>query len=484
MLQTVLLEGSWGSFFGHFHPLFVHLPIGMLLIGMVLEYYIRYKNQTILNDASSIVFFWGSVSAILSCVAGYYLKQGGGYEESTLNWHQYLGIAVAAVSVLFYLSKKWDFLAKARNGMLVSIAVLLAVTGHLGGNMTHGSDYLTTGLPQPYKGWLGGADKANKKKETDPTKAIVYKDVIEPIFEAKCWQCHNSEKQKGELRMDTEAFFTKGGKHGAIFKANDPTGSELIKRAMMDIDEELHMPPKGKEQLTEAEIALINWWIKSGGSFTQKVAEAPQDDKIKPILAAAFGGAAIVGGMVAGAPATESPIYNLKLPKATEADIKALINKKLVVETISNQSSLLSINAVNFKEFADKDMASVNKVGNLTVWLKLTDTQITDASLTQIAKLPNLIKLHLTNTKITDNGIAALVGSKNLEYINLVGTQVTNGVFAKLGTFKNLKKVFLWQTKVTKEAVNAFRISHPNIEIDYGWEEVEPIKDSITTTIQ
>lgn len=46
------------------------------------------------------------------------------------------------------------------------------------------------------------------------------------------------------------------------------------------------MPPKGKPQLTEPEIQLIHWWIAQGGAdFKKKVADVPQDDKIKVVLA-------------------------------------------------------------------------------------------------------------------------------------------------------------------------------------------------------
>ncbi|MGL4632849.1 MAG: c-type cytochrome domain-containing protein, partial [Leadbetterella sp.] len=421
MFSAILLAGSWGSFFGHFHPLFVHLPIGFLLIGILLEYLIIKKGKESLNEASTIIFFWGTVSAILSCIAGYYLKKSGGYEESTLNWHQYLGIGVALVSFLFYISKKWDIMQKLRAYMLFSIVGLLGVTGHLGGNMTHGSDYLTIGLPQPYKGWIVGKEKAKPIREKDPAKALVYNDVVEPIFEAKCFQCHNSEKQKGDLRMDTQDFLAKGGKHGPIFLANNAEGSELVKRSLLDLDDELHMPPKGKDQLTEQEIAILKWWIQNGASFTKKVSEIKEDDQIKPMFTAILGSSMqATSGKDVGGDQSVNPVYSLKVDKAKDSDIKMLESKSLVVEKLSNESNLLSISAVNYRGLNDNDMGIFSNISSQSAWIKLNDTQITDKSLQVLAKLPNLVRLDLSYTKISDGGVSYLSSSKNLEYLNLV----------------------------------------------------------------
>jgi hypothetical protein len=80
-------------------------------------------------------------------------------------------------------------------------------------------------------------------------------------------------------------FTLKGGKHGAIIKANDPANSELIKRLLLPEEDEHHMPPKGKTPLTEQEIALLHWWIQQGASFNKKVAQLKPDEKVKPLLA-------------------------------------------------------------------------------------------------------------------------------------------------------------------------------------------------------
>jgi hypothetical protein len=37
---------------------------------------------------------------------------------------------------------------------------------------------------------------------------------IEPMFKKVCYECHNADKQKGDLRMDTREALLKGGASG------------------------------------------------------------------------------------------------------------------------------------------------------------------------------------------------------------------------------------------------------------------------------
>ncbi len=476
---------EWANFVGHFHPLLVHLPIGILFIGFILLYIDQKTANSTLSKAINITFFWGAVSAVLSCVAGYYLKETGGYDETTLYWHQNFGIGVAAISTLIYVVKKmstvtWlSFFNKLLMPIAAILTILIIITGHLGGNMTHGSDFLTAAMPQPYKGWLGIESKQEAKKQQkiiDPAMAIAYTDVIQPILENKCYKCHSSEKQKGDLRMDTKDFLQKGGKNGPIFLAGNATSSEMIKRALLPENDDDHMPPKGKPQLTENEIALLHWWIQNGANFDKKVIEIQQDDKVKPILASLLAGAA--GAVLANKTEPESAVYSMKVSAAKEADINKLKEKNILVMPLAKDLNLLEVSCVNTKDFNDEQAKLLPTLANQIVWLKLSNTKITDTATTEIGKLPNLVKLFLTNTAITDAGLDKLSGLKNLEYINLVNTKITDAGLAKLAKIKSLRKIFLWQTLVSKPAFEAFKKANPTILADMGWEGKALLSDT------
>ena len=51
---------------------------------------------------------------------------------------------------------------------------------------------------------LGGDSEVVVKIKPIPNvqEAIIYTDIIKPIFQSKCYGCHGPTKQKGKLRLD------------------------------------------------------------------------------------------------------------------------------------------------------------------------------------------------------------------------------------------------------------------------------------------
>lgn len=92
----------------------------------------------------------------------------------------------------------------------------------------------------------------------------LYKDVVAPILDNKCTDCHGETKQKGRLRLDTYAFIRKGGEDGPVVRAGDPQKSKLYRLLQLPLRDEDHMPPAKKTQMTAGEIAAIRWWIEKG----------------------------------------------------------------------------------------------------------------------------------------------------------------------------------------------------------------------------
>ncbi|MBK8094014.1 MAG: hypothetical protein IPK32_19095 [Verrucomicrobiaceae bacterium] len=75
-------------------------------------------------------------------------------------------------------------------------------------------------------------------------KAIVYRDVIAPIMQAKCVGCHGEEKKKGKLQLHTFAAILKGGGDGPnTVIAKNTKDSLMLTRAALPTDDDEHMPP-------------------------------------------------------------------------------------------------------------------------------------------------------------------------------------------------------------------------------------------------
>ena len=90
---------------------------------------------------------------------------------------------------------------------------------------------------------------------------------IKPVLKTKCYACHSSLKQKGDLRLDAGKFIHESG----IIK------KELLARVTHNNPEE-RMPPKGGP-LSKVQIDLLGDWIATGAKYPadEVIASKPQD---------------------------------------------------------------------------------------------------------------------------------------------------------------------------------------------------------------
>jgi uncharacterized membrane protein len=486
--MTILAISEWTSFFGRFHPLLVHLPIGFLIIVGVFELLKIMGRLNVGQDIIRVIIFVSAFSATIACLAGYFLSLEGGYNEDMLEEHKLQGIWLTVFCWIAWLAKNtWLNERVGVNKIFYAPALLLSlifmlVAGHHGGNLTHGETYLTDNTPQPFRAWLGISEKTKKtlENQTDKPKiqnineALVYRDIIQPIFKQKCEQCHNANKMKGNLRIDQVALLKKGGKHGAIFVANNVIESEFIKRILLPESDDDHMPPKGKVQITESELALMKWWIEQGAPFDKKVSQVQISESVKPILTS-------LGGIEAS-PLSTNVVQQDKFTveekilsetvSAIDDNIKADLKKSgALILPFAQNNNFVEISYINNSKFSDVQANILAKAPEQTLWLRLSDTQITDKTLAEVGKLTNLTRLHLEQTKITDGGLKELSTLKNLEYLNLIGTKITDTGIKQLASLKNLKKLYLWKTDVTPKGAEELKKSIPSVRIDLGMTE-------------
>ena len=481
MLIPLLQASPWALFIGRFHPVLVHLPIGFLLIAALIEIGRRTGKISVSESTVVFVLFWSAVSATFACIAGYLLSLGGGYDEDLLGAHMLKGIGVAVFAWVAWIVKSDRLAGKISFGKAVylpafAVAVVLTMTaGHDGGSLTHGDGYLTQYTPEPFRSLAGMDPIQEKAKEikpiTDVQQAVVYKDIVQPILEARCTQCHNASKKKGDLRMDELALLMKGGENGPALVPGKGAESDMIKRCLLDESDDNHMPPKGKPQLSTEQIALLSWWIDQGAPVDKKVAELAVSDQVKPALASLGGGSATGGA--GSAKQKESAIATLKVSPAKEADIQAMRKAGLIVNTLSQDQNLIEVSAVNAPKFSDKDIALLLPVAEQITWLKLGGTQITDSGLKEIAKLKNLTKLHLEHTGVTDQGIAQIKSLPHLEYLNVIDTKIGDAGLKNIATIKGLRSIYVWQSAVTDSTVAQTARQNKGLQIVNGFSAAE-----------
>lgn len=108
---------------------------------------------------------------------------------------------------------------------------------------------------------------------TESSKAksgtIHYFDQVQPILEARCYDCHQGGKAKGGLRLDQHASALKGGEaDGPSISPGNVKDSSMIWRIIPEEAEDDIMPPKG-DPLSKKEIAILTKWIEEGAAWPQ-----------------------------------------------------------------------------------------------------------------------------------------------------------------------------------------------------------------------
>jgi len=437
---------------GHLHPALVHLPIGILLIALLLIWLSKKERYHISHQVIKIVLLVGVFSAVLSCGTGYVLSMQDEYEKPLVVWHMWMGIAVAIASMFLYMKLARQEFDIIYNLLAVALLILIFITGHLGGSLTHGSDYLSFGS--------GEDDTIAIKPIPNVQEAKVYADVIQPIFQTKCYSCHSSRKQKGGLRLDKFELMMKGGKDGKIIMPGNPDESDMIKRLLLPNENEDHMPPRDKPQPNDKQIALLHWWIENGNDTAKKVKDMPQPEPIKSYL---------LSLQQDRLKPPSLPIVPLAaIEKADDKAIEQLKDKGVIVLPVAQGSNYLMANFVTATNITDKDFALLLPIKKQLVWLKCGDSKIGDSALNYIAQCTHINFLQLNNTLITDKGLQQLASLKQLQSLNLVGTNVTGEGFKALADLKQLRSLYLYQTKINKEELATLKKEFPKTLLDSG----------------
>ncbi|SPE62729.1 Leucine-rich repeat, ribonuclease inhibitor subtype [Verrucomicrobia bacterium] len=450
-------------FFGRFHPLLVHLPIGLILLLALLELLALAPRFKAANANAGLILGLAVPVAIVSVVCGWLLSSSAGYPADLLQWHKWSGISTAALCAMAALSYWLDCKRLYRVLLFFGVATL-TVASHFGGSLTHGSDYLVRYAPAPFRRFLGAKPilKVNPDRDLKPSvPQPFFTQNIQPLFQQNCVVCHGPDKSKAKLRLDSFAALLKGGDSGPVVVPGKSGQSELIERLRLPLDHEDHMPPQGKPQPSPEDLALLEWWIDAGAPADKTMADLHPPASIARILQARSGLPALVTKIPPPRPLAD--ILPIAARLADELGI--------VISPLGQEAPWLQCNAsLAGTNFADPQLAQLAPLDLNLRWLDLAGTKVTDAGLAHMGELPNLARLHLERTDISDAGLAHLAALPSLEYLDLYGTQVTDAGLAHLQDSPRLKHLFLWQTRVTPAAAKAFADSRADQAQIQAWQ--------------
>ena len=444
-------------FLGRFHPLLVHLPIGFLILAILIEIYcsiFKIKiNHRIVNFTWFIAFF----SSVLTTVLGLLVAETGHYIDENLFMHKIFGLSLTAISFISWFLRLSIFsnlfsssLKTLSNTIII---VLLTLTGHYGGNLTHGETYLVDYAPENIKELVV---KKNKYVELEIDSVKVYDDLIQPIFNQKCVSCHNKEISRGNLNMDSYSNLLKGGSSGIPINKSDPRKSLLIRRITMPTSELKYMPPDG-EPVSFDEIKTLIWWINNFDKSNENLVSLKVEDDIKESLE-----------MLYSLNFTEKQWFEkISIDKLDESLVQNIDKRVFQIKFISDDKKFLSVKYLQ-KNVSVSDIEKLEKISKYIAYFTAKSSNISNELIKGISNFENLVKLEIQDNNIDDESIKILQSLKNLEILNIHNTKITNKSIEVLKKFKNLKRAYVWGTSISRSEIDEFNRKEEKLKLIGG----------------
>ena len=398
------------KYLGNFHPVVLHLPIGAFLFTFLLFVSQKYLKSNF-NPAVRMGLLFSFITSIITSIFGYILHLNGDYDSVLVDRHMWLAIATTIlIGFVLYLHKK----QKPYNHILSSFVfatVLLTITGHNGGSLTHGKDYLK--LP----------DFEKEISIVSYDSIHVFNQVISPILDSKCVKCHNTGKSKGNLMLSSIDKILLGGEKGQIIKSNSSVDSRLYTYLNLPIDDEMHMPPDGNSQLNDNEKELIKLWIDEGADF-YNFRKMNDDNFSKEIL-------------------SFLPKEIASVDPPNRNDLVKLIENEFRIERISTENNFIDVKYQG-KSFKQSYLRLLSKVSDNIKRLDLSFVDLSSIDLSRVDNFENLTYLNLNNTKLTTKKIQKL--DLDIQTLILSNNNFDVSVFDKFISNPTNERVFAYNT--------------------------------------
>ena len=419
------------KYLGNFHPVVLHLPIGAFLFTLLLFAYQKFtKIKLTIPIRLGLIFSF--ISAIVSSILGFILQFYGEYDNSLVNFHMWLAVITTLLIGLIYFLHKKNEDNKYIAHSFVSAVIFMTVTGHYGGSITHGKDYLK--LPE-----------INQTVRFVSYDSIhVYDDVVSTIIDSKCVKCHNMSKSKGGLMLTSEEQMNKGGENGKIFLANNSSDSKLYTYLNLPLNDKMHMPPDGNSQLTENEKNIIKMWIDSGAQFDgfTKIVDDDYSNEILNYL---------------------PPLVASVNPPSKNSLIK-LIESNFRIERISIESNFIDLK-YDGTSFGSKQFNLLLKVSKNIQRLDLSNIDFSMINSTKLKKLKNLKYLNLTNTNFNSKDLYNI--PETVEILILSKNNIEPENLLEISSRPQLKKVFAYNT-ISDDELKISLADQSNNKIYFG----------------
>ena len=134
------------SFIGNFHPLLVHFPIALVLAAAAAELLVIVTPRQAWRTVAVANIRAGAAMGVVTVLTGWLFASPLMDANPSLEWHRWVGMAGAAGAIgaallslrLHVSSRRPAFVYRVT---LFVTALLVAITGHLGGTLVWGAGF-------------------------------------------------------------------------------------------------------------------------------------------------------------------------------------------------------------------------------------------------------------------------------------------------------------------------------------------------------
>ena len=459
---------DWEIFIGRFHPLMVHLPIGIFILGYILEVLLQTGFRNLVESRKIVIITYsiGLLAGVVAAITGWLLSFSNDYGIEALHDHKQLGILtlVAMLLVIIYQIKAPDTKGKLKlSGSTIAI-VLISLTGHLGGNLTHGSTYLLEYGPDILKD--DAQESTLRLREMNPDSLMIYADIIQPLIQRQCLECHNAEENYGGLVLEKYSDLFKEAAHEIPVIAGSPERSEFLKRVSLPLDHEKIMPPK-KGGFGYTDVQILRYWIENGADSLASFNSETMNKELIGLIHRDY-----------GLDYSPKPYYEkVRLDSLDEGILTQIRGAGFRANYLGENNLLLD---VEYKgdSMGENQIDMLNQVSNQITFLKIADCNLSDDLVAQMTNIQHLTRIDLSKNQLTAKVIDFLIKHPHLESANLNNTDITKEPLLKLLSQPGLKRVYVLNTKLSAEEIGDLQKTYAEVEIisQFQFEKVTEAK--------
>lgn len=279
--------------------------------------------------------------------------------------------------------------------------------------------------------------------------ATLFKENVEPVLAARCYECHGASKQKSDLRLDAPQHIRIGGNGGKVVIPGQPENSSLYTLVVLDEADPDIMPSKGAV-LTHEETELIRQWILGGAYYgdehkQQEQNKRPADTRVSTV---------------------ESDSSGIGQPDAQA--VQALRDAGANVNELSSNGALLELDLRYLEQPLSTLSKHIDTLKKHVYWIDAGRSDLDDKGLQMLSQCAGLRRLYVHQTSVTDAGMQHVGKLEHLEVLNLYQTAVGDAGLKYLQGLQSLQKIYLWQTNVSDSGVKTLQQALPDLDINRG----------------